>query len=67
MFAQVMGALCGAACLYANYFHAIDIAEGGRGIRTVPGTAGLFATYPVRKTVSVAAYLQRYGPVSFHI
>ena len=48
MFAQLMGALCGAAIVYANYFHAIDIYEGGRGIRTVPGTAGLFATYAVR-------------------
>jgi aquaglyceroporin related protein, other eukaryote len=48
MFAQLMGALCGAACVYATYFHAIDIVEGGRGIRTVPGTASLFATYAVR-------------------
>lgn len=47
MFSQLMGALVGAAIVYANYFHAIDIFEGGRGIRTVPGTAGLFSTYAV--------------------
>ena len=45
--AQLMGALCGAGCVYANYIHAIDIVEGGRHIRTVPGTAGIFSTYAV--------------------
>ena len=47
IFAQVMGGLCGAAMVYANYFHAIDLFEGGRGIRTVPGTASIFSTYAV--------------------
>jgi len=47
MIAQLLGALVGAAIVYATYFHAIDIVEGGRGIRTISGTAGLFATYPV--------------------
>jgi hypothetical protein len=51
MAAQLMGALCGAGCIYANYFHAIDIFEGGRGIRTVPGTAGLFSTYAVSRRI----------------
>ena len=46
IFAQVMGALCGAAIVYANYFHAIDLFEGGRGNRTL-STASLFATYAV--------------------
>lgn len=32
--------------MYANYVHAIDIFEGGVGVRTLK-TAGLFATYPV--------------------
>lgn len=45
--AQLLGALCGSAVVYANYFHAIDLFEGGRGIRTVPGTASLFSTYAV--------------------
>ena len=48
IFAQVMGGLCGAGIIYANYIHAIDLVEGGRHIRTVPGTAGLFSTYAVR-------------------
>jgi aquaglyceroporin related protein len=46
IFAQLMGGLVGAALIYANYFHAIDIFEGGRGVRTL-STAGLFSTYAV--------------------
>jgi len=41
-----MGGVVGAALIYANYFHAIDIVEGGRGVRTLT-TAGLFSTYAV--------------------
>ena len=44
--AQTLGAMCGAAIVYANYFHAIDLFEGGGGIRTL-STASLFATYAV--------------------
>ena len=47
IFAQLMGGLCGAGIVYANYIHAIDLVEGGRHIRTVPGTASLFSTYAV--------------------
>ncbi|TFY75326.1 hypothetical protein EWM64_g8688 [Hericium alpestre] len=43
--AQIVGAWIGAMLVYANYFHAINIAEGGHGARTVSGTAGLFSTY----------------------
>lgn len=48
---QVLGAMCGAAIVYGNYKSAIDVFEGGRNIRTVPGysdtaTAGIFCTYP---------------------
>lgn len=46
MLAQLLGAFLAAAILYANYFHAIDAFEG-KGVRTVSGTAGLFATYAV--------------------
>jgi glycerol uptake facilitator-like aquaporin len=46
IFAQVMGGLVGAALVYANYIHAIDIVEGGRGVRTLT-TASLFSTYAV--------------------
>jgi len=41
-----MGGIAGAALVYSQYIHAIDIFEGGRGIRT-QGTAGLFATFAV--------------------
>lgn len=40
-----MGGLCGAAIVYGNYFHAIDLVEG-RGVRTL-ATASLFSTYAV--------------------
>ncbi|KAF8530056.1 aquaporin [Hysterangium stoloniferum] len=60
MFAQLMGAICGAAIVYANYFHAIDIFEGGRGVRTVPGTASLFATYPLDYLTPVSAFFDEF-------
>jgi aquaglyceroporin related protein, other eukaryote len=44
MLAQVLGAMCAAAIVYGNYKSAIDVFEGGPGIRTVGGpnsTAGL--------------------------
>lgn len=44
---QVLGAFFGSLFVYSNYFHAIDLFEGGKGVRTVPGTASLFATYSV--------------------
>jgi aquaglyceroporin related protein len=47
--AQVMGGVVGAALVYANYFHAINIFEGGHGIRTLK-TAGLFSTFAVRSS-----------------
>jgi aquaglyceroporin related protein len=56
--AQVMGGLVGAAIVYANYFHAIDIFEGGRGVRTL-STAGLFSTYAVRPAFPFNRRLQR--------
>ena len=55
LFAQLMGGLCGAGCVYANYIHAIDIVEGGRHIRSVPGTAGIFSTYAVRTNSCLAS------------
>jgi len=58
--AQVLGALCGAGCVYANYFHAIDVFEGGRGIRTVPGTASLFSTYALDYMTSVSCFFNEF-------
>lgn len=50
--AQILGAMLGAIVVYANYVSAIDLLEGGPGIRTVgidsaTSTAGVFSTYPV--------------------
>lgn len=47
--AQLLGAMAGAAVVYGNYKSAIDVFEGGAGIRTVgleTSTAGIFCTYP---------------------
>jgi hypothetical protein len=44
----VLGGLFGAAVVYGNYASAIDIFEGGHGIRT-RATGGLFATYAVSR------------------
>ena len=52
IFAQLMGGICGSGIAYANYIHAIDLYEGGRHIRTVPGTASLFSTYAVRVVIA---------------
>jgi glycerol uptake facilitator-like aquaporin len=41
---QIVGGIIGAAVVYANYYHAIDIFENGE--RTLR-TAGLFSTYAV--------------------
>ncbi|CAK7272665.1 glycerol channel [Sporothrix epigloea] len=46
---QLLGAMTGAAIVYANYRSAINMFEGGGDIRTVVGdtaTAGVFCTYP---------------------
>ncbi|EKM51661.1 uncharacterized protein PHACADRAFT_261926 [Phanerochaete carnosa HHB-10118-sp] len=58
--AQLLGGLCGAGVVYANYIHAIDAVEGGRHIRTVPGTAGLFGTYPAEYMTSVSCFFEEY-------
>ena len=44
--AQLLGGICGAGIVYADYIHAIDAFEGGRDVRTL-ATAGLFGTYAV--------------------
>jgi aquaglyceroporin related protein, other eukaryote len=45
--AQLIGAWLGAMLVFANYFHAIDIVEGGKGKRSL-ATGSLFGTYAVR-------------------
>ncbi|KAI1907526.1 glycerol channel [Ophidiomyces ophidiicola] len=47
--AQTLGAFCASGIVYANYISAIDVFEGGPGIRTVglsTSSAGIFCTYP---------------------
>ncbi|KAG8902150.1 hypothetical protein FRC00_001244, partial [Tulasnella sp. 408] len=44
--AQLLGAFFGSLITYAVYRNAIDQFEG-KGVRTVPGTAGLFGTFPL--------------------
>ena len=44
--AQLLGGICGAGIIYADYIHAIDAFEGGRDVRTL-ATAGLFGTFAV--------------------
>ena len=63
IFGQVMGGVCGAGIVYANYIHAIDLVEGGRHIRTVPGTAALFSTYAVGRRGSLAGLIFAHIPV----
>ncbi|KAI5460414.1 aquaporin-like protein [Mariannaea sp. PMI_226] len=46
--AQILGAMVGSLIVYGNYKSAIDVFEGGAGIRTVgleTSTAGIFCTY----------------------
>ncbi|GLB39785.1 putative MIP aquaporin (TC 1.A.8) family protein [Lyophyllum shimeji] len=59
IFAQLMGGLVGAALVYANYFHALDIFEGGRGIRTLK-TAGLFSTYALDYMTHVSCFFSEF-------
>ncbi|KAJ7054417.1 putative aquaporin 4 [Mycena amicta] len=53
--AQTLGGFIGAALIYANYFHAIDIFEGGPGVRTMK-TAGVFGAYAIDYLTDVSAF-----------
>lgn len=57
---QIFGAWLGGILVYANYFHAIDIFEGGSGVRTVPGTASIFATYALDYMPSAACFFDEF-------
>lgn len=58
--AQLLGGICGAGIVYANYYHAINIVEGGAHIRTVPGTASLFSTYALPYMTSVSCFFDEF-------
>lgn len=52
---QLIGAWLGAIVVFGNYFHAIDIVEGGKGERTFK-TASLFSTYAVSGAYTLAPF-----------
>lgn len=56
--AQVLGGFVGAALVYANYFHAIDIFEGG-DIRT-QATASLFATFALPYMTQASCFFSEF-------
>ncbi|KAL0579421.1 hypothetical protein V5O48_002592 [Marasmius crinis-equi] len=57
--AQLLGGIVGAAIVYANYFHAIDIVEGGRGVRTL-ATAGFFGTFAADYMTNVSCFFSEF-------
>jgi aquaglyceroporin related protein, other eukaryote len=62
---QVLGAFCGALIVYGNYISAIDVYEGGAGIRTVPGysetgTAGMFWSVPADFMTSTGQFFSEF-------
>ncbi|KAJ3857127.1 major intrinsic protein superfamily membrane channel protein [Lentinula lateritia] len=59
IFSQLLGGFIGAALIYANYYHAINIFEGGSGIRTLL-TAGNFGTYPLDYMTNVSAFFSEF-------
>jgi len=58
--AQIFGAWLGALVVYCNYFHAINLFEGGRGVRTVPGTASLFGAYALPYVPAANAFFDEF-------
>ncbi|KAK0475625.1 major intrinsic protein superfamily membrane channel protein [Armillaria luteobubalina] len=56
---QLLGGIVGAGIVYANYFHAIDIVEGGRGVRTLL-TAGNFGTIPLDYMTNVSCFFSEF-------
>jgi aquaglyceroporin related protein len=58
--AQLLGGICGAGIVYANYYHAINLYEGGSDIRTISGTAGLFGTYAADYMTSVSCFFSEF-------
>lgn len=54
--AQMAGAVFGAGLTYGNYSRAIDLFEGGPGIRTIEKTGGLFFTNPLPYTTNYLCF-----------
>ncbi|KAG1749046.1 aquaporin-like protein, partial [Suillus paluster] len=60
LLAQLLGALCGAGVVYAIYYHAINLVEGGSDTRTIAVTGNLFATYAADYLTSVTAFFAEF-------
>ncbi|KAG8981741.1 hypothetical protein FRB90_007036, partial [Tulasnella sp. 427] len=45
--AQTLGAFTGSLLMYGLFSQAISVQEGGSALRTTPGTASLFVTFPL--------------------
>ncbi|KAF4617356.1 hypothetical protein D9613_005826 [Agrocybe pediades] len=58
IFAQLLGGICGAGIVYANYFHALNLVEG-YGVRTLQ-TAGLFSTYAAGYMTNVSCFFSEF-------
>src|SRR5258708_38623688 len=62
--AQLLGATVGALLLYANYYHAIDLYEGGGGTRSI-STASLLATYALDYMPNSACFFSEFLGTAF--
>jgi len=58
--AQLLGGICGAGIVYGNYYHAINLYEGGSNIRTITGTGGLFGTYAANYLTSASCFFSEF-------
>ncbi|TFK39522.1 aquaporin-like protein [Crucibulum laeve] len=56
---QLLGGIVGAAIVYGIYAHAIDLFEGGTGLRTMK-TAGLFGTVPASYLPPATAFFAEF-------
>ncbi|KAK7447748.1 hypothetical protein VKT23_014006 [Stygiomarasmius scandens] len=63
MVAQLLGGIVGAGLVYANYFHAIDIVEGGQGHRTL-ATAGIFSSFAADYETNGSAFFAEFLPTA---
>jgi len=62
--AQLLGATIGALILYANYYHAINLYEGGNGTRSI-STASLFTTYALDYMPNSACFFSEFLGTAF--
>jgi len=53
--AQTLGAFVGTAIVYGNYIHAVDLFEGGKGVRTI-ASASFFSSYPLDFMTNVSSF-----------